>query len=165
MACFWTTEQALRRDGPHEFHLQVLRRRLQKAQHAQPQAILGLVGGNVVLLDTRCQRHDNSPKMMIEKHGKPKGLPVYPPLSPMRSPVPAPERQTGTNTETLRSSTGGAPPKRRDALPSKRWSVPNPLPFRFRIREDEETEGTRRRSSYAFSSADACGRRPFSSCA
>ena len=37
---------------------------------------------------------------------------MYPPLSPTRSSVPVAGKTSGTNTETLRSSAGGAPPKK-----------------------------------------------------
>ena len=47
-------------DGPHKLHLKILGRSLQKAQHAEAQGILGFVGGDVVLLNTRCQRHGDS---------------------------------------------------------------------------------------------------------
>ena len=42
---------------------------------------------------------------------------MYPPLSPTRSSVPVAGKTSGTNTETLRSSAGGAPPKRTGCTP------------------------------------------------
>src|SRR5699024_8209463 len=118
-------------DGPHEFHLQVLRRRLQKAQHAQTQAILGLVGGNVVLLDTRCQRHDNSPKMMIEKTRKAERTSRVSTSIAYEIARPGAGKANETNTETLRSSTGGAPPKRTGCTPVKTMERSKPLAFPF----------------------------------
>ena len=67
----------------------------------------------------------------MKKHGKPKGLPVYPPLSPTRSSVPVAGKTSGTNTETLRSSAGGAPPKRTGCTPVKTMERSKPLVFPF----------------------------------
>lgn len=122
-------------DGPHEFHLQVLRRRLQKAQHTQAQGILGLVGGNVVLLDTRCQRHDNSREMMIEKTRKAERTSVYPPLSPTRLSVPVAGKTSGTKHGNAPLVCGRSPAKK-DGMHSRQndgafqtpWSFPFPHP-------------------------------------
>lgn len=87
---------------------------------------------------------------------------MYPPLSPTRSSVSGLSERRTTRKRSLVCGRGVT--KRARCTPLKRWRAFQPLSFRCRIREDEETERTKRRSFTHFSSAATlAGRRPFSS--